>query len=994
LNTQVTTTDGTPERINIGGILSYDDLIFNKNLSSLGTSTNTIAHFQTIEASSITGSFTGSFSGTASVAISSSFSTTASYASNSAFLDNKDAAYFINTGSTNVSQSITGSLTITQNLTVLGSSSFVYVTASQVLVDQNTLTVYANGLALPTAGYIVADTSSNYSSSAFLYNIVDEKWSLDRPLSASLEGTASWAQKALAVDKQAYLKDATPSSSGIIPFGETSNTASQTSDVVLGGDRNITGEAGGVGSSYATIVNGQTNIITGANFATVIGGDINTITSGSNYSLINGTNNTIIDSSYSTVLGNTNTISGSGASNLGSAILGGGGNQILDSISSLAFGNSTLISSSDWATAIGRNVTVQGKDYAHVIGYNLTASYENTLHVNNLFVSGTIYAQQQAYIKGASPSSSGIIPSGTTTNTASIATDVILGGSNNKSIPSGIFSTEHSFIGNGTGQTIAGTSYSTIAGGSDNSIISGSSYSFAVGRQNTINNSSYSNTFGYLNTISGSGGNNFNNSILGGESNSIRGSRGSVVFGELSIISSSRWSGILGRNNEVRGRDNAYVIGNSLTASFDNTLHVNNLYVSGTIYGYAPGGGATVTISGSAPSGSVNSGSLWWNNNDGNLYIQVTSPTGSTYVPATNTVAGGNYGATLTYVATGSTWNINHNLNTRTPLITVYSGSSVMIPDSITSVDANNTTVTFSGSVAGTAILSTGVGGPTSASFALSSAFAITASYALNGGGSGGATVTISGSIPSGSQPSGSLWWNDNDGDLYIQVTGPTGSTYVPATSNAITSVSSSYSLSSSFALSASRAISSSFALTSSFNISSSFATSASRAVSSLSASFATTASSLNTPALTYIYSVAGNGITIPNASVTRLTFWNSPSTNLSGSEFDPVSGFFTATKTALYTVTVGLAYQPAALPVGTEVNVSVYINGGEFATVSSFAESNANVYRTTGYLTTMFTLNSGDVMDIRSFQNSGAGMTTFSKGSYLTIQQMPYKLT
>jgi hypothetical protein len=140
-----------------------------------------------------------------------------------------------------------------------------------------------------------------------------------------------------------------------------------------------------------------------------------------------------------------------------------------------------------------------------------------------------------------------------------------------------------------------------------------------------------------------------------------------------------------------------------------------------------------VTITGSAPSGSKGSGSLWWNENDGNLYVQVTSPTGSTYVPATNTVAGGNYGATYVLGFTGSTWNVNHNLATRTPLVTVYSGSEVMIPASITSLDANNTRILFSGSVQGTAVLSTGIGNTTtnnavSASFATTSSFATTAS--------------------------------------------------------------------------------------------------------------------------------------------------------------------------------------------------------------------------------------------------------------------------
>jgi hypothetical protein len=138
-------------------------------IGSPGTTTHTYLEGM-VTASLFSGSFIGNLDGTA---------TTASYFEKA-----------ITTGSLNAEQGITGSLTITQNLTVLGSSSFVYVTASQVLVDQNTLTVFANGLALPTAGYLVADTSSVYSGSSFLYNVVDEIWTLDKPLSASLQGSS------------------------------------------------------------------------------------------------------------------------------------------------------------------------------------------------------------------------------------------------------------------------------------------------------------------------------------------------------------------------------------------------------------------------------------------------------------------------------------------------------------------------------------------------------------------------------------------------------------------------------------------------------------------------------------------------------------------------------------------------------------------------------------------------------------------------------------
>lgn len=105
-----------------------------------------------------------------------------------------DDRAFVKTGSINAQQAITGSLTITQNLRVLGSASFVYITGSQVLINQNTLTVFGNGIGLPTAGYIAADSSSTYPSSSLLYNLVEGNWSIDNG-SGSLIATTSFATK-------------------------------------------------------------------------------------------------------------------------------------------------------------------------------------------------------------------------------------------------------------------------------------------------------------------------------------------------------------------------------------------------------------------------------------------------------------------------------------------------------------------------------------------------------------------------------------------------------------------------------------------------------------------------------------------------------------------------------------------------------------------------------------------------------------------------------
>jgi len=81
---------------------------------------------------------------------------------------------------------------------------------------------------------------------------------------------------------------------------------------------------------------------------------------------------------------------------------------------------------------------------------------------------------------------------------------------------------------------------------------------------------------------------------------------------------------------------------------------------------------------------------------------------------------------------------------------------------------------------------------PTSSIVALSSSVSISSSFAdtLQGG-----TAIITSSTPSTLVESGSFWWNNDDGNLYIQVATPTGSTYAPAVGSAVTSISASTTL-------------------------------------------------------------------------------------------------------------------------------------------------------------------------------------------------------
>jgi len=244
--------------ISVAGIYSIFNTVYDKPSSTFtGTSTNSVDYFQYIDADNITtkgvtisgsltisgsstftnigpavfsgsvistqgfsGSFSGSLTGSATTAsyvsgsvftstnpaLSASYALTASYALNGGNQNSIDTSKFITTGAIDTRQYISGSLTIQQNLSVLGSSSFVYVTASQVYLNNNTLTVFGNhDVSVTKAGFIAADSASSpYPSSSLLYYLgagTTGYWIIDAPLSSSaftgsLFGTASYAKTA------------------------------------------------------------------------------------------------------------------------------------------------------------------------------------------------------------------------------------------------------------------------------------------------------------------------------------------------------------------------------------------------------------------------------------------------------------------------------------------------------------------------------------------------------------------------------------------------------------------------------------------------------------------------------------------------------------------------------------------------------------------------------------------------------------------------------
>jgi len=139
-------------------------------LNSSTSSFVTTASFNAFTASYNTGSFSGSFIGTASWAN--------NYSETDPIFTSKSAS-FATTGS-NIfkgNQVITGSLTITNDLIVLGSSSITYISQSTLNIGTNLITVNANSPSVRFGGLAVIDSgSSPQKSGSILFDSENNQW--------------------------------------------------------------------------------------------------------------------------------------------------------------------------------------------------------------------------------------------------------------------------------------------------------------------------------------------------------------------------------------------------------------------------------------------------------------------------------------------------------------------------------------------------------------------------------------------------------------------------------------------------------------------------------------------------------------------------------------------------------------------------------------------------------------------------------------------------
>jgi hypothetical protein len=126
-------------------------------------------------------SFTGSLQGTSS------------WAENYTESDpiyNAEKGKYLTTGSINTTQTISGSLVIDQNLTVLGSSSIQYITSSQLNIGTNLITVNTATPAVRFGGLAVYDSGSTGTgrTGSLLWDSQENVWIYTNPSGAAYDG--------------------------------------------------------------------------------------------------------------------------------------------------------------------------------------------------------------------------------------------------------------------------------------------------------------------------------------------------------------------------------------------------------------------------------------------------------------------------------------------------------------------------------------------------------------------------------------------------------------------------------------------------------------------------------------------------------------------------------------------------------------------------------------------------------------------------------------
>jgi hypothetical protein len=582
----------------------------------------------------------------------------------------KSGSVWVNSRSLNGNYAVTGSLTITQNLTVLGSSSLVYVTSSNLAVSASFISVNVFEPAERFGGLKVYDSGSSNATASLAWDSLHNHWVYQNASGSSYSGGMLLSG---------------PRNSGSL--GDEPNLINGRIVKSVGGDHIDVSIISETGTTITVAGDLVANSITGTfDF----------------YGLVN----------RPTLVSGSSQISYSGLTGIPSGIVSGSSqvlndSGIVSSSSQISYSGLTGIPSDIVSSSLQISYTGITDVPSDIVSSSLQIYYTGITGVPSDIVSSS----SQISYSGLTGIPSGIV-SGSEQLTGSYDTRYVLSGS--------ITQTTWDNIGNKPAGIVSGSSQIVDLG-----FLETSSF-------NTTLTSVYT-RFGGLENVTGSYATTGSNSFVGTEniSGSLIVTGSLIVSNSLNVIGTENITGSLIVSNSLNVIGTQNINGNlSITGSvvISGSLDISNANIDNSRYLHTQGTGSTTWTIVHNLNYLYPSITVYDADNKVMLPAEITSIDANTlqlsFAVAESGHALASVGGLSTSTAdrylhtqssaTGS-WVIDHNIGYKYVTINVYDGNDEqLIPQKITAVSVNRTQIDFSLPTSGNAIIT--VGGPRSTS--------------------------------------------------------------------------------------------------------------------------------------------------------------------------------------------------------------------------------------------------------------------------------------
>jgi hypothetical protein len=252
----------------------------------------------------------------------------------------------------NQNTTITGSLTITQNLNVLGSSSITYTTASQLRVNDNVITVNTSSPGVRFGGLSVMDSGSNNTTGSLFWDSLNDRWVYQQASGASYTGgiIMSGPRNSGALGSETTLTNNKVAKSAGGDHLNDSNITDDGTTIILNSNSEVTGSLKVTNGITGNLTGNASTVTTNANLS----GDVSSVGNTTTIGALKVTDGMLAGSISNAKLANSSVTVSAGTGMSGGGVVSLGGSVTLTNagVTSAVAGTGVGVSSGTGAVTI------------------------------------------------------------------------------------------------------------------------------------------------------------------------------------------------------------------------------------------------------------------------------------------------------------------------------------------------------------------------------------------------------------------------------------------------------------------------------------------------------------------------------------------------------------------------------------------------------------------------------------------------------------------